>query len=198
MAGNGTNTISAGGSGDSITVGNGSNTIAATGADATIVAGNGNDTIVGTGAGDNITVGAGNDTIQVTVGLATIRAGLGTDTIKFAGSSSDIINQGGTDTLTDTGTDNTIVLPLAGQGQDTTNGSVLANGDTFDLRSALAGTTWDQQLSDLGNYLTLGTSGSNTLVQISVTSGGTPITVAILDGQGSVSLSSFVAHALLT
>jgi hypothetical protein len=198
VAGNGTNTISTGGANDSITVGNGTNTIAATGADATIVAGNGNDTIVGTGQGDNITVGTGNDSIQVTVGLAMFKAGLGTDTIKFAGSGSLIVNQGGTDTLTDTGTNNTLVLPLAGHGLDTTIGSVLTNGDTFDLRSALAATGWDQQLSDLGNYLTLGTSGSNTLVQISAASGGTPFTVAILDGEGSVTLSSFISHALLT
>jgi hypothetical protein len=131
-------------------------------------------------------------------GSLTINAGLGINTIMFAGSANDIINQGGTDTLIDTGTDNTIALPLAGQGLDTIHGAVLANGDTFNLRAALAGTTWDQQLSDLGNYLTLGTSGSNTLVQLSVTSGGTPITVAILVGQGSVSLSTFEAHALLT
>jgi hypothetical protein len=78
------------------------------------------------------------------------------------------------------------------------NGSVLANGDTFDLRAALAATNWDRQQSDLGDYLTLGTSGSNTLVQLSVTSGGTPITAAVLVGQGSVSLSNFITHALLT
>jgi hypothetical protein len=74
----------------------------------------------------------------------------------------------------------------------------LFNGDTFDLRAALAATTWNQQLSDIGNYLTLGTSGSNALVEISSTSGGTPITVAVLVGQGAVSLSDFVTHALLT
>ncbi len=132
------------------------------------------------------------------MGSATINAGLGTHTITFAGSGNHIVNQGGTDTLTDNGTNNTIVLPLAGQGLDTINGSVLTNGDTFDLRSALAATTWDQQLGDIGNYLTLGTSGSDALVELSVTSGGTPITVAILVGQGSVSLSNFLTHALLT
>jgi hypothetical protein len=198
VAGGGANTISGGGAGDSFTAGNGANKITATGANATIIAGNGGDTVLATGAGDNITTGGGNDSIQVTAGSATIKAGLGINTIKFAGSSNDVINQGGTDTLTDTGTNNTIVVPLAGQGLDTTNGSVLANGDTFDLRSALAATTWDQQLSDLGDYLSLGTSGSNTLVQLSVTSDGTPITIAVLNGQGSVTLSSFVSHALLT
>ena len=145
-----------------------------------------------------ITTGSGNDVIQVTGGSATINPGLGINTIMFAGSGNIIVNQGGTDTLTDTGTNNTIVLPLAGQGLDTIHGSVLSNGDTFDLRAALAATTWDQQLSDIGNYLTLGTSGSNTLVQISVTDDGTPITDAVLVGQGAVSLSSFVSHALLT
>jgi hypothetical protein len=148
--------------------------------------------------GDTITNGSGNDSIQVTEGSATINAGLGTHTIVFAGSENLIVNQGGTDTLTDNGTDNTIVLPLAGEGLDTIHGSVLINGDTFDLRAALAGTAWDQQLSDLGDYLSLGTSGSNALVQISSTSGGTPITVAILGNAGSVSLSTFLAHALLT
>jgi len=62
----------------------------------------------------------------------------------------------------------------------------------------MAATSWDQQLSDLGDYLTLGSSGSNALVQISATSGGTPVTVAVLNGAGSVSLSSFLPHALLT
>jgi len=118
--------------------------------------------------------------------------------IKFAGSGSMIVNQGGTDTLTDTGSNNTIALPPAGQGLDTINGSVLTNGDTFDLRATLAATTWDQQLSDGANYLTLGTLGANALVQISTTSGGTPLTVAVLNGQGAVSLSAFIAHALLT
>jgi hypothetical protein len=198
VAGDGANTISGGGSGDSFTSGNGASKITATGANATILAGNGGDTITASGAGDQITSGSGNDSINVTVGSATIKAGLGSNTIKFAGSGNEVINQGGTDTLTDNGTNNTIVLPLAGQGQDTINGSVLTNGDTFDLRAALAGTTWDQQLSELSGYLTLGTSGSNTLVQLSVVSGGTPITIAVLNGQGSVSLSSFVAHSLLT
>jgi Ca2+-binding RTX toxin-like protein len=198
VAGDGANTISAGGTNDHITVGNGVNKISATGAAATIFAGNGGDTIAATGAGDHITTGSGNDTIQTTVGSDIIKAGLGFNTIRFAGSDNDVINQGGTDTLTDTGTDNTIVVPLAGQGLDTINGSVLTNGDTFDLRDVMSATTWDQQLSDLGDYLSLGTSGSNTLVQISVTSGGTPITVAVLHGQGSISLSSFVSHSLLT
>ena len=198
VAGDGANTISVGGANDHITAGNGVNKISATGADATIKAGNGGDTIAATGAGDTITTGSGNDTIQDIAGGATIKAGLGLDTIKFAGSNNDIVNQGGTDTLTDSGTDNTIVLPLAGQGLDTINGNVLANGDAFDLRAALAATTWDQQLSDLADYLTLGTSGAKTLVLLSTISGGTPITVAVLNGQGSVSLSSFVSHTLLT
>jgi hypothetical protein len=198
IAGNGANTISAGGSNDKFTAGDGANKITASGGSATIVTGNGGSTIAATGTGDSITTGSGNDTITVTAGSAVIKAGLGTNSIKFAGSNNDIINQGGTDTLTDNGTNNTIAVPFAGQGLDTINGSVLSNGDTFDLRSALAATTWDQQLSDLGNYLSLGTSGSNALVQLSVTSGGTPITIAVLNGQGSVSLGSFVTHALLT
>ena len=86
VAGDGTNTISAGGANDSITTGNGKNTIAATGASATIVAGNGGEMIAATGPNDQITTGSGNDTIQVTAGAATIKAGLGTNTIRFAGS----------------------------------------------------------------------------------------------------------------
>lgn len=154
------------------------------------------DTVTATGTGDGITTGSGNNSITVTAGSSVIKAGLGINTIKFAGSANDVINQGGTDTLTDSGTNNTIVVPLAGEGLDTINGSVLTNGDTFDLRAALGATAWDQQGSDLSDYLTLGTSGSNALVQISVTNGGTPITVAVLNGAGSVSLSSFLTHAL--
>ena len=206
VAGDGANTINAGGANDSITAGNGKNAVTATGASAMITLGGGGDTVGASGTGDSITTGGGNDTIVVTAGAATIKAGLGINTIKFAGSGNDVVNQGGTDTLTDSGTNNTIVLPLAGQGLDTINGNVLvnvnnvvqSNGDTFDLQAALAATGWDQQLSDLGDYLSLGVSGSNALVQLSATSGGTPVTIAVLDGSGPISLSSFVAHALLT
>jgi len=198
IAGDGANTVTVGGAGDTVTLGNGANKVTSAGANAIITTGNGGNSIGTTGAGNQITTGSGNDTIVTTAGTATIKAGLGLNMIKFAGSNNDIINQGGTDTLTDTGTNNTIVLPSAGNGLDTINGSVLTNGDMFDLRAALAATTWDQQLADIGAYLTLGTSGSNSLVQISDTSGGTPATVAVLNGAGSVSLSSFLAHALLT
>ncbi|HUN40345.1 MAG TPA: SdrD B-like domain-containing protein [Acetobacteraceae bacterium] len=194
QAGGGNNTISAGGPNDVINVGNGTNKISATGADATITVGNGGNTIAATGAGDSITLGSGNDTVADTVGGATIKAGIGTDSIRFAGSGSDVINQGGSDTLTDTGTNNTIAL--AANGLDTITGSVLGNGDTFDLRAALAATNWDGQLSNLGSYLSMGTQGSNATVLLSSTSGGGGVTIGVLNGAGSVSLSTFLAHAL--
>ena len=181
-------------------MGGGANTITAGGPLAVIRTGNGANTINVGGEDDLITTGSGNDTISVNgVGSATIRAGLGLNTITFAGSGNLIINQGGTDTLTDTGANNTIVLPLAGHGLDTINGSVLTKGDTFDLRTALAATGWDQQSSDLGNYLSIGSSGANATVVIdpSGQSGGTQYTVAVLNGAGSVSLSSFLTHALV-
>jgi hypothetical protein len=197
-AGDGANTIAAGGAGDVFTLGNGANKISATGASATISAGDGGNTVAATGAGDEITTGSGNDAITVTVGSATIKAGLGSNTIRFAGSGNVVVNQGGTDSLTDTGSNNTIVLPSAGLGLDSITGSVLSSGDVFDLRSALAATAWDQQQGDIGNFLTLGTQGGNALVQINDASGGTPVTVAVLNGAGPVSLSGFLAHALLT
>jgi hypothetical protein len=194
-AGSGNNVITAGGANDVITAGGGANTVTASGAFATITAGNGNNIITAGGANDQITTGSGNDTITVTAaGLATITAGLGLNTIAFAGSGNVVINRGGTDTLTDTGTNNTIVLPLAGQGLDTMNGNVLSNGDTLDLRAAMAATGWDQQMADLGMYLSFGTSGANATVMIDPTGlvGGTTFTVAILNNASSLSLNSFL------
>ena len=195
-AGDGANTISAGGAGDTLTAGNGANKITATGADATITAGNGGNTIAATGTGDSITSGSGNDTIVVTAGGATIKAGLGSNTIRFAGSDNMVYNQGGSDTLTDNGSDNTIFLPAAGEGVDTIHGNVLAT-DTFNLVAAMDATDWDKQPSDVGDFLTLATSGSDALVQINDVLDSAPVTVATLKGAGSVSLSDFLSHAVL-
>jgi hypothetical protein len=187
-------TITALGSGNTIDVEPGKHTIAMGANNNTLTLNDGNNTVIATGTGNTVTGGTGNSSISEMTGNATITLGNGNDTVSGANNAITV----GTDTLTDTGTNNTIAVPLAGQGLDTINGSVLSNGDTFDLRSALAATTGDQQPSDIGNYLTLGTSGSNALVQISVTSGGTLITVAVLNGAGSVTLSSFLNHAQLT
>ena len=194
IAGDGNNTISAGGADDSITVGTGTNKITATGAGAQITVGNGTDTITASSTGDTITLGSGNDALAITVGGATIKAGIGTDAIHFAGSGNDVINQGGSDTLTDTGSNNTIVL--AANGLDTITGNVLGNGDTFNLIAALAATNWDGLSSDIGDYLSMGTQGANATVQLSTTSGGAGVTIAVLNGAGPVGLSTFLSHAL--
>ena len=139
-----------------------------------------------------ITTGAGNDTLSSTVGGAMLKAGLGTNTLSFAGSGNTIVNQGGTDTLTDTGTANIIVL---GPGRDVINGTVLTNGDIFDLRTALATTTWDHQAGSLGSYLTLSSSGGNALVTLIPTGTGPGSVIAQLNGAGNVSLATFLSHA---
>ncbi len=159
VAGDGANSISGGGANNDFTTGNGASKITATGASATIQAGNGGDTVLATGTGDQITTGSGNDSITVTAGSAVIKADLASTRSNSPGRATTSINQGGNDTLTDSGTNNTIALPLAGLGLDTTNGGVLANGDIFDLRAAMAATTWDRQMSDLGPISDIGHLG---------------------------------------
>ena len=76
---------------------------------------------------------------------------------------------------------------------------MLGNADVFDLRSALAATSWDQQLSDLGNFLQLSTQSGNAFVSIDPTglAGGSVFTVAQLNGAGSLTLANFLTHALV-
>jgi len=72
----------------------------------------------------------------------------------------------------------------------------MTNGDTFNLASALADTSWNGAASTLGNFVSVASSGGNALVSINPTGTGTGGTlVATLHGAGTVSLQTLIAHS---
>ena len=142
------------------------------------------------GTGDTLTATGGTESIQAYQGGNTVTTGAGDDTIRFSGSGNTIDAGGGNNQLEDSGNNNTIVLPGTGQGYDNILGWVTQNGDSFDLRPALAQTSWNGSTSTLGNYVQVSMSGDNAIVSI----GGTA--VATLNDATNTSLSSFLAHAI--
>ena len=142
------------------------------------------------GTGDTLTATGGTESIQAYQGGNTVTTGAGNDTIRFSGSGNTIDAGGGNNQLEDSGNNNTIVLPGTGQGYDNILGWVTQNGDSFDLRPALAQTSWNGSTSTLGNYVQVSMSGDNAIVSI----GGAA--VATLNDATNTSLSSFLAHAI--
>jgi hypothetical protein len=115
----------------------------------------------------------------------------------FISGSGDTVNlSGGTNTITDTGSGNTYVIPAAGKGSDVFTNDVLKDGDTLDLRSALAATTWNGSATTLANYLTVTNPSQGTVLSIASTSGGTGVAIATINGATGTTLSSLLAHAL--
>jgi hypothetical protein len=102
----------------------------------------------------------------------------------------------GTNMLYDSGSNNTIVLPAAGQ--DDLYGNTLGNGDVFDLRSLLAQTAWDGSDSTLSNFLSVGSDGTNgqLIVDPSGAAGGSSQMVAVFEGASQMDLSTLLAHSI--
>lgn len=163
---------------------------------ATINASSGDHMIFIAGTNDTLTATGGTESVQAYQGGNSITTGAGNDTIRFAGSGNTINAGGGDNQLMDSGSNNTIVLPGAGQGNDNILGWVMQNGDTFDLRPALAQTGWNGDTSTLGGYVQVAMSGDNAIISIDPngTSRGTP--VATLNDVKPMTLSTLLAHAI--
>ena len=148
------------------------------------------------GTGNTVSLSGGTDTVQAFQGGNTVTTAGGNDTIQIAGSGNVVNAGGGNVTIDDGGTGNTIVLPGANDGTDDIFGYVLQNGDTLDLRGALAATTWNGSESTLGNYLSLTTSGDDTVIGLSPTGSGAGSAIATLQGSGPVTLATLLQHAV--
>jgi hypothetical protein len=115
----------------------------------------------------------------------------------FISGSGDTVNvSGGINMITDTGSGNTYILPADAKGSDSFAKTLLTNGDTLDLRSALAATTWNGSASTLANYLAVTNLSQGTVLSIAPTSGGTGVAIATINGAAGTTLSSLLAHAL--
>jgi hypothetical protein len=150
------------------------------------------------GTNDVLTATGGTETVQAYQGGNRITTGAGNDTIRFAGSNNVIDAGGGRNVLADSGSNNTIVLPGANQGFDDIYGYMMTNGDRFDLRSALADTSWNHDLGTIGNFVKVAASGGGTMIAIDPTgqAGGASYNVAMLESAGSVSLQTLLAHSI--
>jgi hypothetical protein len=151
------------------------------------------------GSFDVLTATGGTETVQAFQGNNTITTGKGNDHILIA-NSGNVINAGtGTNQIDDSGRGNTIILPRGGQGLDSIFGPALQTQDIYDLRSMLAGTTWNHSAATLRNYVSVSSVNGADAV-ISVRPGGTASSthynVAILHGTGPVSLDTLLAHSL--
>ena len=104
------------------------------------------------------------------------------------------------ETLYDTGGDDTLVLPASGS--VTISGNTVNNGDLFDLRAALATTTWNGDISQLGSYLSASTTngGQDLQVLIHPTGGTSSSILATLAAAGTMAgaYTRFLQHAVLT
>jgi len=110
------------------------------------------------------------------------------------------VNAGaGYNVITDNAGGNTIVVPAAGQGWDRIVGNSFTDGDTFDMRTALAATTWDGKTADLGlgSVLQAAAISTGNSLHINTNQGGSWTPVLILWGQGTQTLAAFEKHALL-
>jgi hypothetical protein len=115
----------------------------------------------------------------------------------FIGGTGDTVNlSGGTNTISDTGGGNTFVIPAAGMGYDSFSTNVLSNGDTLDLRTALAATNWNGSAATLANYLTIANTSQGTVLSIAATSGGAAAGIAMISGASGTTLTSLLAHAV--
>jgi hypothetical protein len=116
----------------------------------------------------------------------------------FVQGSGDIISlSGGSDTVTDTGSGNIYTLPAAGKGTVAFTSNILASsGDTLDLRTALAATSWTGTASTLSKYLTVADSAQGATLSVSALPGGTATGIATISGATTATLTTFLAHSV--
>ena len=90
------------------------------------------------------------------------------------------------------------MLPGANQGYDNVYGYMMTNGDRFDLRPALAGTSWNGTAATLADFVKVGLSNNSATISIdpSGQAGGASSLVATLEASGPVSLGTLLAHAI--
>jgi hypothetical protein len=132
----------------------------------------------------------------VSLSQISVTAATGSHMLFITGSGDTVTLSGGTNTITDTGGSNTYVIPAAGKGSDVFTNNILTDGDTLDLRSALAATNWTGSTSTLAKYLTVADSSSGAVLSVAPASGGVGVAIATIDGAATASLTTLLAHAV--
>jgi beta-glucanase (GH16 family) len=137
------------------------------------------------------------DTTTISASHTSLTDSSGNHLIFITGSDNTLSLSGGTDTVIDSGAGgNTINLPAAGNGSVGFNWESIAAGDVFNLKTALAATSWDGSASDVGSFLH--TTQSNGSTQLLVTSSATSQATGTLlaSWNADYSLAQILAHAV--
>ncbi len=139
-------------------------TITGTTAHSTIIGLEGNDTLDGSDGNDDVYGGAGNDIVKGGNGDDLVHGGIGDDTI---------YGNDGTDTLYGGAGADTFVFEStsAFNNVDTIKDFNTSDGDAIDISDLLTGYT--PGTSDIADFVTLGTSGSDTKVSVDADGAGT-------------------------
>jgi Ca2+-binding RTX toxin-like protein len=159
---------------------NTNNTITGTAGNDRVDGGAGNDTLNGAAGSDLLIGGTGNDALNGGDGIDELRGGTGTDTLN-GGNGNDILVGGmGNDGLTGGAGADVFRWELADRGiagnpaVDTIADFSVAQGDKLDLRDLLQGETLDGGVvGNLGSYLFVERSGSDTVLHVSSNGGFT-------------------------
>jgi hypothetical protein len=129
----------------------------------------------------------------VPFGGAAVPAG---GTLSVAASNTVVQPGTGTHTLYLSGAGDTIVVPPAGRGFLDIFGPALAGGNRLDFRQALSAAGWQGSLATLSQFMQVSATFGAAVVSITA-KGAQPAPVVRLEGQGGLTLSGLVAHALL-
>ncbi len=184
--------------GDDIYITGGTHSIYLLGNDGSITATAGTNTMYTNGTRNVLTGGTGVEKIQAFAGGNTLNGGGGNDTIYFGGSGNVIYTGNDNDVLNSSGTNSRIVFGKVGEGVTDIYGYVLKNGDTLDLRTTLANTSWNGDTTKLANFIKISTVSNDAIISINATgvAGATMQKLAVLHDAGTVSLSTLLAHSL--
>ena len=137
-------------------------------------------------SGTNIAITTSNENVTTVAGSSFTLTG-GDDTIVLASSSSmNLIGSEGLGFLA--GAEDSLTIQ-ANPGTQTVSGFNPANGDQIDLSKILAGVSVTPDLGNLGNYLAVSASGSNTSLVISTPNFHDTV---LLTGVGALSLQNLV------
>jgi hypothetical protein len=184
---------------DDIYITGGTHSVYLLGNDGSITATAGTNTMYTNGTRNHLNGGTGVERIQAFAGGNVLNGGGGNDTVYFGGSNNVIYTGDDADVLHSSGTNSRIVFGKAGEGVTDIYGYVLKNGDTLDLRTTLAATTWTKDVTKLSDYLKITMSGNTAVLSVDTdgTGAGAAQTLAMFRDSGNVTLSTLLTKSLV-
>jgi type VI protein secretion system component Hcp len=172
-AGNGNDTVTAGGGNWTVTLGDGNDTVLLGGGNDTVTLGNGNDGVQLGNGNDVVTAGRGNDNVRLGGGNNTVTLGDGNDTVLAGDGNCTVTLGNGNDSVRLGGGNNTVTLGNGNDGVRLGNGNnVVVTGNGND--AIQAGNGDNLIAAGLGRHSVAVGNGSNILIDgsVALTGGG--------------------------